>query len=175
MPRRFKSKKKTTNSSGKIKHKITYVDGIKFDSEMESKYYVYLKDLKAKGIVKDFRLQQEFILQDKFIVVDGQAITSSNPDFEKIKRKTKATIVRAIKYICDFDVDYADGHNEVIDTKGKATADFEIKRKMFTFKYPEKLFKVIILNKKTNEWVDYYAYKKEQKAAKALKNKNIGK
>ena len=54
-------KKKIT--TGKIKRNITTIDNIKFDSEMESKYYVYLKILKEKGIVEDFILQPKFLLR----------------------------------------------------------------------------------------------------------------
>ena len=167
--------KKSKSSCGKIKHKITYVDDIKFHSEMESDYYIYLKELKAKGIVKDFRLQQTFVLQEKFIIVDGQVIYGNDENFEKIKRKTKAATIPAVKYICDFDVDYADGHNEIVDTKGKSTADFEIKRKLFLCKYPEKDFRVIIHDKKNDEWVDYYTYRKAQNAKKKAKKEDGGK
>ena len=172
MVRKRRSKKtnnKKKNNCGKIKHKKTTIDGITFDSKMESDYYLYLKDLKQKGIVKDFRLQTEFVLQDKYIIVDGQAIEGTNTSFNSLKRKTKAETIRAIKYRCDFDVDYTDGHNEIVDTKGKATTDFEIKRKLFMYKYPNKEFKVIIYNKKTDEWVDYYTYKKEERARKRAK------
>ena len=44
-------------SYNKYKHKKTIVDGIKFDSEMESHYYIYLKHLKEIGEVVDFVLQ----------------------------------------------------------------------------------------------------------------------
>jgi hypothetical protein len=169
--RRKRKAAKKENKCGKIKHKKTEVDGIIFDSEMESKYYLYLKELQEQGIVKCFRLQTEFILQDKYIIVDGQAIEGSNPTFNSLKRKNKTETVRAIKYRCDFDVDYMDGHNEIVDTKGKATVDFEIKRKLFMYKYPDKEFKVIIYDKKKDEWVDYYLYQKEKRQEK--KNKKL--
>lgn len=171
--RRTKASKKTKETSGKIVHKKTVVDGITFDSKMESQYYEYLKELKAKGIVKDFTLQPEFILQDKFMIVDGQTIFGDNPDFNKIKRQTKAPTVQAIKYVSDFDVNYADGHNEVVDPKGVATADFELKRKMFMCRYPERTLKVVVLYK--GEWVDYYLNKKRIAADKKAKKLQGGK
>jgi hypothetical protein len=174
--RRTKASKKTNETkktSGKIVHKKTVVDGITFDSKMESQYYEYLKELKAKGIVKDFTLQPEFILQDKFMIVDGQTIFGDNPDFNKIKRQTKAPTVQAIKYVSDFDVNYADGHNEVVDPKGVATADFELKRKMFMCRYPERTLKVVVLYK--GEWVDYYLNKKRIAADKKAKKLQGGK
>jgi hypothetical protein len=174
MARRFKSKKsvKPKLSSGKIKHTKTTVDDIIFDSKMESQYYEHLKDLKAKGIVTSFTLQPEFILQDKFMIVDGQAVFGDDPNFNKIKRQTKAPTVQAIKYISDFDVNYADGHNEVVDPKGIATADFELKRKMFMCKYPDRNLKVVVLSK--GEWVDYYTNKKRISADKKAKKLLLG-
>ena len=47
----------------KFHNKKTIVDGIKFDSEMESHYYIYLKKLKEEGIVLEFELQPKYILQ----------------------------------------------------------------------------------------------------------------
>ena len=44
----------------KYNNKKTIVDGIKFDSEMESHYYIYLKHLKEIGGVVDFELQPTF-------------------------------------------------------------------------------------------------------------------
>lgn len=173
MARRFKRKTSKVKSdepkvkSGKIKHKKTEVDGIIFDSEMESKYYTHLKDLIAKGIVRSFVRQPEYILQEKFIVVDGEVIFGSHPEFEKIKRKTKALTVQAIKYKSDFEVTYVDGHVEIVDPKGVATADFELKRKMFLCNYPDKELKVVQLYK--GEWVDYYLNKKRIAAAKKAK------
>lgn len=164
---------KSKKNMGKIYHEPTTIDGITFDSKMESKYYLYLKELKAQGIVTDFRLQPEFILQESFIVVDGVVIYSSNPDFNKIKKKTKAPIVQAIKYKSDFDVDYADGHNEVVDPKGVSTADFKLKRKMFMCKYPNRDLRVLTLYKK--EWIDYDVHQKDLRAAKKAKKLLEGK
>ena len=165
--RRFARKKSTDNSEtkkmGKIKHKKTEVDGIVFDSKMESEYYEYLKELKAQGIVKDFSLQPQYILQDKFIIVDGQTIEVSHQDFNKIKRKTKASTIQAIKYIADFEVEYSNGYVEVVDTKGQETADFKLKKKMFMYKYPHINFAVIIKDK-TKGWIPYDEYQKAERA-----------
>lgn len=166
MARRRISKSK---SEGKIAHKKTIIDGVKFDSKMESRYYLYLKELQDKGIVKEIELQPKFLLQDKFIIVDGETIFGSDKRFASLKKKTKADTVRAINYIADFKVIYTDGREEVVDTKGRATADFEIKRKMLLCKYPSLVYKVLIENK--NEWIDYYQYNKDLKAKKRNKAK----
>lgn len=168
--RRTKTEKTESQKMGKIKHKKTEVDGIIFDSKMESQYYEYLKMEMNAGRVKEFSLQPEFILQEKFIVVEGEVIYGNDPKFNKIKRKTKAPTVQAIKYISDFKVEYPNGTVVIVDTKGQETADFKIKKKMFTLRYPELTLKVIILDK-ADGWIDYDAYKK--KARERLKQKKL--
>lgn len=169
--RKIKKSVTTKKSSGKINHKITIVDDIKFHSQMESEFYIELKQQKEAGDVLDFEMQVEYILQEKFIIVDDEIIKGSHPDFNKIKRKTKAPTISAIKYIADFKITYADGHVVVIDTKGKSTADFELKKKMLLANYPSIDFRVIVKDYKgvlgvKNEWVDYYDFRKADNAAK---------
>lgn len=173
MARKFRKKSTTKkkDTMGKIKHIKTTVDGIVFDSKMESKKYEDLKDQLAKGLIKNFELQPEFLLQDKYIIVDGQVIEGSHPDFNKLKRKTKAETVRAIKYRGDFLVTNLDDTQEVIDTKGQSTTEFEIKKKLFMFKYPHLKMKVIILNEKTNTWDDFYEYNKQLRAERRKRKK----
>ena len=154
----FKRKYKKSKSEGKISHHVTIIDGIKFDSEMESKYYKYLLELKKQGIVKEFTLQPNFLLQEKFINLNGDIILGSNKDFEKIKRKNKLETISAINYISDFDVIYTDGHREIIDIKGLETPEFRLKLKLFKYKYPELNIRLLILYK--NEWIDLKDYKK---------------
>lgn len=168
--RRSTKKKEKTESQkmGKIKHKKTEVDGIIFHSKMESRYYELLKAQLTAGEIKGFELQPEFILQEKFINVDGKIILGSDPDFNKIKRKTKAPTVQAIKYISDFKVVHLDGNIEIIDTKGQETADFKIKKKMFAYKYPHLNLRVIIEDKEEG-WIDYDAYKKKLREKKKAK------
>ena len=110
-------------SYNKYKNKKTIVDGIKFDSEMESHYYIYLKHLKEIGEVVDFEMQPAFLLQEGFNL-NGKRI-------------------RAITYKADFKVIYKDGHEEVIDVKGKLTEEFKIKRKMLLYRYRDINFKCV--------------------------------
>lgn len=107
----------------KYHNKKTIIDGIKFDSEMESHYYIYLKKLKEEGVVSDFELQPIYILQEGF-VKDGKK-------------------VRPITYKADFRVIYANGREEVVDVKGKITEAFKIKRKMLLYKYRDIDFKCV--------------------------------
>ena len=110
-------------SYNKYKNKKIIVDGIKFDSEMESHYYIYLKQLKEIGEVIDFILQPTYLLQEGFNL-NGKRI-------------------RPITYKADFKVIYKDGHEEVIDVKGKLTEEFKIKRKMLLYKYRDITFKCV--------------------------------
>ena len=110
-------------SYNKYNNKKTIVDGIKFDSEMESHYYIYLKQLKEIGEVVDFVLQPTYLLQEGFDL-NGKRI-------------------RPITYKADFKVIYKDGHEEVIDVKGKITEEFKIKRKMLLYRYRDINFKCV--------------------------------
>ena len=165
--RTFKKKNSTKKDTmGKIKHIKTEIDGIVFDSKMESDYYIKLKNDLANGLIKDFELQPEYLLQDKYIIVNGQVIEGSHPEFEKIKRKNKAKTIQAIKYRGDFLVTNLDGTQVCRDTKGQSTTEFEIKKKLFMFKYPNLKLDVLIYNKKTGTWDDYYEYNKTLRANK---------
>ena len=123
-------------SYNKYNNKKTIVDGIKFDSEMESHYYIYLKHLKEIGEVVDFILQPTYLLQEGFNL-NGKRI-------------------RAITYKADFKVIYKDGHEEVIDVKGKLTEEFKIKRKMLLYRYRDINFKCVQeRGKKPNKyWIE---------------------
>jgi len=96
--------------------KIT-LDGITFDSQAEARYYKRLLKLKKSGVVEDFEMQKVFTLLDKF------------------EHPQTGRIVRAVKYVADFEVIYTDGRVEVVDIKGFLTPEFRIKAKMFMFRY----------------------------------------
>ena len=110
-------------SYNKYKNKKTMIDGFKFDSEMESHYYLYLKQLKEMGEVVDFVLQPTYLLQEGFDL-NGKRI-------------------RPITYKADFKVIYKDGREEVIDVKGKLTEEFKIKRKRLLYRYRDINFKCV--------------------------------
>lgn len=178
------SKAKTTRKSmGKIAHKKTEVDGIKFDSKMEADYYIYLKELKASGEILDFKIQPAFELQPKYFVYEGKIISCEEgtedtyKEYDKLRKKhnkenpdNKINIVQAIKYIADFDITYKDGTRKIVDTKGIKTADFKIKEKMFNFRYPLLSFECIIWSNKEKAWVNFDAYQKSKKAGKDKNN-----
>lgn len=117
-------------------------DGIVFDSKAEMKYYrdVVLPGV-ASGEIADFELQKPYELQPGF------------------KRDGKT--VRAITYVCDFYLVYADGRTEVVDIKGMATPEAMLKRKLFMYKYPEE--NLLWLVERKAGWMRYEDCKKRKK------------
>ena len=102
----------------KYKSKKMELDGHIFDSKAEAKYYSYLLVLQARGEVKSFEMQKPYELLPKF------------------RHPKTGKAVRAIKYIPDFVVTYADDSVEVIDIKGFVKNPvFLIKQKLFMYKF----------------------------------------
>ena len=167
---------KQNKGQGKILHNKTVVDGITFDSKMESDYYKYLKEQQRLGIVKSFKLQPEYILQPKFFILNNEIVLETNDDYkEKNKERlkwnkehpdNKINIIPAIKYISDFEVIYRDGSIKAIDPKGIKTADFKLKEKMFKFRYPHLELICVIYDKKTDKWLEYNEWEKQKKSKK---------
>ena len=120
-------------------------DGIKFDAVIEKDYYLYLKQQKKKGLIKDFSLQPEFVLQ---------------PKFEKNGEK-----FQPIKYKADFRVIHNDGSEEIIDVKGMVNAVFSLKKKMFHYHYDEDL-KLITYSKVDGGWITLDELEENRKVRK---------
>jgi hypothetical protein len=96
----------------KYNNKKVIVDGIYFDSKLESDKYSDLKLQLKMGTISGFCRQTEFILQEGF------------------------GLTKPITYLADFVVFNLDGTAEIIDTKGFCTDTFEIKYKLFKAKFP---------------------------------------
>ena len=102
----------------KYHNKIAYYDGIAFDSIKERDYYAdVLLPLKWAGEIKNIDMQVSFVLQPPF--------------------KHGGKTIKGIKYVADFAITYPDGRKKVIDTKGYRTKEYQLKRKMLLYKYPE--------------------------------------
>lgn len=102
----------------KYHNKIAYYDGIAFDSIKERDYYAdVLLPLKWAGEIKSIDMQVSFVLQPPF--------------------KHGGKTIKGIKYVADFVITYPDGRKKVIDTKGCRTKEYQLKRKMLLYKYPE--------------------------------------
>ena len=163
-------KNNSKKSMGKIFHKKTEVDGIVFDSQTEAEYYEYLKAEKKAGRIKSFTMQDEFIIQEKFLLINGERINSSVKGFSKLQKANPGCTVQAIKYRSDFMVHYKDGSVKVIDVKGQKTADFKIKEKMFNYMYPQYngLYCVVKYN---GGWMEYNEAQKLKRERKKKKTK----
>lgn len=137
----------------KFNNKKTEIDGILFDSQLESKYYEYLLALRGRGIVLEIETQPVFLLLPSF-------------------RKDKRTI-RKIVYKADFRVTYSDGRQEIVDVKTQATMtkEFRIKWKLFDYYYPDLELKLLTLE--GSEWVELS--KKKERATQAKRGVKNGK
>jgi len=107
----------TQKKPGKYRNTPTTVDGIRFDSALEANFYSTLKLLQKAGEVVGFCRQPRFI-----VTISEEGNTEYRPDFI---------------------VWYADGHTEIVDTKGFSNTNFILKQKAFAEKYPQ--LKLIIV------------------------------
>ena len=115
--------------------KVT-IDGITFASKSEGRYYQHLLGLMESGVVESFEMQKAYTLLDKF----------PHPETGKI--------MRAIKYVPDFEVIYTDGRVEVVDVKGfMKNPVFLLKAKLFMFRYQVPLL-VVKYDSKTKTFVE---------------------
>ena len=94
------------------------IDDIVFDSKRERQRYCELKLLEKAGRIKDLSLQHKFELQPSF--------------------KKNGTTFRKITYIADFVYFDFDRMAIVVeDVKGFKTKEYQLKKKLFEFKFPE--------------------------------------
>lgn len=90
----------------KFKAKQTELDGIKFDSKLEAKYYADLKLRTRIGQIVFFLRQVPFYLPGN------------------------------VKYVCDFQEFHSDGSVHFVDVKGMETESFKAKKRMVESLYP---------------------------------------
>lgn len=94
-----------TKRRSKFGARPTHVDGIRFDSKREARYYAQLKLRQAAGEVVRFHRQVPLDLEG------------------------------GVVYRCDFLVFYADGRVQYEDAKGVETKEFRMKRRMVRARY----------------------------------------
>ena len=111
-----KEKTNTKKRANKYGAKKIEYDNIVFHSEGEMRRYSELKVLEEKGLIKDLVLQPRFLLQESF-VYEGKKY-------------------RKIEYVADFQY-YDNTINKIVveDFKGFKTKEYNIKKKMFFYKY----------------------------------------
>lgn len=104
----------------KYRNKQTTIDNVTFDSIKESERYLELKMLLRNGIIKDLKLQPEYVLQGAFTDQAG--------------KKHRPIVYRAdFMYWRPNDPEFT----IVEDVKGMQTAVYKLKKKMFLYKYRE--------------------------------------
>lgn len=101
----------------KYHNKKTIVDGITFDSKLEAKRYKELKFLEKANLIEGLTLQPSFELIPTF--------------------KKNGKTFRSCKYKADFTYfDKKKKQQIVEDTKGMATRNYIIKKKLFEYTFP---------------------------------------
>lgn len=98
------------------------IDGHKFPSKLEGREYLKLKKRLELGQIQNLELQPKFLIQEGF--------------------KKNGKTYRKIEYVADFS--YIENGKRIIeDTKGRKTDVYEIKKKLFEYKYPELTIKEV--------------------------------
>ena len=129
----------------KYKSQSITLDGIRFQSKEEAKYYELLKRKKAQGEILNFELQPKYVLQLGFTYFGKN--------------------VRPIHYIGDFLIYHLDGTQEVIDIKGYATAEALNKRKMMQYTHQNLKLTWLARSLKYGDadgWIEYDALKQKR-------------
>lgn len=89
----------------KYHNQPTEYNGVRYSSRLEASYARHLDNMIAAGVVTDWQGQRPRI-----------ALCTQRG-------------VKICTYVPDFTVNYADGHTEVVDTKGTETDVFKLKKK----------------------------------------------
>lgn len=131
--------------------KRTY-DGIVYDSAVEMKF------------MRDFIIPK--LESGEIIKAERQVKYELQPAF-----KYESKNVRAILYVADFVITYADGHETIIDIKGMADSAAKLKRKLFWYKYPEKDYQWISYSKIDGGWIEYDTLTQNRRQRKKKRTK----
>ena len=107
-----------TQAKSKYGNRVTYVDGVRFDSKREAERYTVLLVRQNVGEISHLKLQPEFTILEAYMKPSGEK-------------------VRAQRYRADFSYVLPDGSLVVEDVKtdGTRTRVFENKRKLVEDKY----------------------------------------
>ena len=100
------------------------IDDHEFPSKKEASYYLLYKDMLKHGEIVKLELQPKFTLIPSFKGRDG---------------KTE----RSVCYTADFLLTYPGGRKVVIEVKGYRTRDYQLRRKMFEYKYRDYEFREV--------------------------------
>lgn len=121
--------------NGKYNNTKVEIDGIIFDSKIESKRYLVLKDALRRGEISDLECHKtyELLPSQKIKVTETKQLKTKVKVIEKEK-----TLFMAVHFSPDFVYKNKDGKTIVEDCKGSknmVSADFPLRQKMFYAKY----------------------------------------
>lgn len=107
-----------TPGGKKYRNRVTYVDGVRFDSKREAERYTVLLVRLKTGEISRLKLQPEFTITEAYMLPDGRR-------------------VKAQRYRADFSYVLPDGREVVEDvkTEGTKTQVFINKQKLIYEKY----------------------------------------
>lgn len=120
----IKPQKKPMSRENKFGAKRTKVGMITFHSKTEADFYSRLHLLQKAGSITKMELQPKYLLQEAFVARNGEKH-------------------QAIYYLADFEVVFPDGIIKLYDTKGQKTEEYNIKKKLLLWRYPDLLFEEV--------------------------------
>lgn len=159
-----------------------YYDSAHEVNKMASKFNVSTDTSKRTydGVVYDSAIEMKF-MRDYIVprLESGELIKAERQiKYELLPAfKHDGTNVRAITYVADFVITYADGHTVVIDIKGMPDSVAKLKRKLFWYKYPNVDYIWMSYSKKYGGWITYETLtqaRKEDKKKRAAENELKG-
>ena len=102
----------------KYNNKRVALDGYIFDSKAEAVRYQTLRLMEKGGLIEDLKIHPKFVLLEPFTV--------------------KGIRYRGVTYVADFAY-IENGQQVVEDVKGKRTAVYNLKEKLFMDRYGDKI------------------------------------
>ena len=149
---------------------------------MSSKYNVSSDVSKRtfEGIVYDSAIEMRFMRDyikprlesGELISAERQVKYELQPSF-----RHNGELVRAINYVADFVITYADGHSTIIDIKGMPDATAKLKKKLFLYKYPDLDYHRLSHSRLDAGWIEYDTLvkkRRQRKLEKKLKDEQNG-
>jgi len=111
----------------KFGNRKAVIDGIKFDSRKEARFYLFLKEAEKKGDISDLKLQVPYELIPA--IYEDQVIHLKTKD--KIVQRC---VQKAVRYVADFVyIETSSNQEVVVDVKGgnaTRTPEYKLKKKM---------------------------------------------
>ena len=130
------------------------------------KYYIV--DMGLRNYLLGFRNRDSGHAIENVVYFELQKPYELQPEFVHDDRR-----FRAVTYVADFFIRYADGREEVIDTKGCPDTSAILKRKLFWYKYPDTTYIWVGYSRIDGGWVPYETIKKGRSERRKLKKQKM--